>query len=215
VLLLALAWRDAAVFAVTLNKCCDIGLALQHPDASCKADIYEEDWLPPVFATNPEGGFMVASPQNWTISAGSRPVCNNGKLPTLIRSPAESPVFFLLDNESLSLLMLHNTDATSNPLFDPEAFCVDRQSALVCGAPLQEGIRKCCGPDAGYSETKASCVHGEQYNSVEINKVASASGFPICHNGPSGMYIVARGWGKFDSCSGQREWIFAACTPAH
>lgn len=190
VLLLALAWRD--VFAVTLNKCCDIGLALQHPDASCKSDIYEEDWIPLIYASNPQGGFYhTALPQNWTISAGTRPVCNNGHLPTLIRSPIESPVFILLDNESLSLLMLHHSDETSPPLFAPDAFCVDRQTALVCDAPSQEGIRKCCGPNAAYSETNASCVHGEKFNSDEINKVASASGFPICHNGPSGIYIVA------------------------
>ncbi|KAF4519769.1 hypothetical protein B566_EDAN010363 [Ephemera danica] len=185
-LLLFVILRHSSVDAAKLNKCCDLGLALQQ-HVVCKADIIEEDWLPQIFALAALGGFEVARPNNVSFSYGTRPVCTNGDLPTFINSPIDGPPSFgllYLDN-SLSLLMFEN----SGHVFSPDTFCVDRHAALVCGAPPKpDGVRKCCGSNAAYSFNKSACVHGEHYNSDELNKVVNGHGFPMCEG--NSMFVV-------------------------
>jgi G protein-coupled receptor Mth (Methuselah protein) len=90
--------------------------------------------------------------------------------------------------------MLHHKDEEP-PMFPPDDFCVDKHAALVCNAPIVEGIRKCCGQNAAYSEAESSCVHTTQFPSTDaLHSAAHATGFPLCAS--SGMYFIA---GELDS----------------
>jgi len=190
VLWTAVALSSGTPAALKLHKCCPYGQYLQS-DSVCKPDLYSEDWMPLIYSSGPNGGFKSKTPDNVDVTPAWRPVCPDGSLPVHLQSPDNS-VYVLLENEVLSLLMLHH-QGEHPPIFAPEDFCVDRQAALVCNAPVMDGVRKCCGQDAAYSEEQGACVHTQRFSAQdEIYSVAKATGFPLCpqHQLSKGTYVI-------------------------
>ncbi|XP_059489772.1 probable G-protein coupled receptor Mth-like 1 [Neocloeon triangulifer] len=173
-----------------LHKCCPAGQYLQD-DSTCKPDLYQDDWIPQIFAVGPNGGFMNKSPDDVQVKPNRRPVCSDGVPPVQHTSSLDYPQFVLLENNEVLSLSLLNHESDEPPIFAPDDFCVDRQTALVCGAPARvDGVRKCCGKNAAYSEEEAACVHTTRFGSDDaLNSVATATGFPVCH--AKSTYVLA------------------------
>ncbi|CAB3371785.1 Hypothetical predicted protein [Cloeon dipterum] len=186
-LLALLVAATTAAASRELHKCCPVGQMLQD-NTSCKVDLESEDWTPLIYAVAPGGGGFQANPSiNLSVTPEWRPVCQDGSLPVMLKSGTVLPLFMLLEmNEQLILTLPHSADL---PIFTPQTFCVDRLSALVCGAPRMEGIRNCCGKDAAYSESLSSCKHNEQQGEP-LDAVTNATGFPHCSS-KSSNYILA------------------------
>nr|CAD7398562.1 unnamed protein product [Timema cristinae] len=165
---------------VRIYKCCSLDQRLD-PGGECVSTPGAE-WLPLVYSPGKKGFLPQGEmPALWEVEAGHLPSCSE-PLAAHQDSP-ELPALLMFENGSL---WLHE----SGGLVEPGLFCVDSGAALVCPShPTVPGsVRKCCGEDAAWSESKGSCVSWSQ-GALNLSGPVVA-GFPPCH-GPQMGYVVS------------------------
>ncbi|KAG7202061.1 hypothetical protein KM043_004739 [Ampulex compressa] len=179
---------------VDILKCCRNGEELVKP-----AEGEEEQSLARCIATtNPWNPFIYSPslktilsqpPAEWSVLQGRRPECSDGTELSYVPYRTANP-FVLLDGGS-AILEIGTDDS-----FGPAEYCADSNALLVCVPKKSEGnlaavtmkprVRRCCGYDAVFQESKKSCSHQKEALDAPAllpnasTAVEIVSGFPTC-----------------------------------
>lgn len=168
--------HTSSVKNVTIAKCCKLDEHLTNENKCAFSD--HNTWTIKVFSPAkrtflPKGTI----PANWHLKADMKPNCAR---PALLTANLGNYVPF--QNGSLFVVEY-------NQLVHPQRYCIDYSTALVCleddNKPQSIAyvrIKKCCGPDAIFSDTNQTCiaVRDASYQiDVGADKTLTA-GFPAC-----------------------------------
>lgn len=181
---------------IEVNKCCRIGEQLEK-NQKCLVGGTEQ-WWPLIYLILKQTYFVPRgeAPRFLRVREQRQPACENPEI--FINNMA------LFSNGSLFLL-------ERNAFVEPDNFCVDKDSALVCfprpqgvdslRAPIKlTKVRKCCGYKLVYNTEANTCVSVDDGHAVLSKKLITNSttidfvfGFPTC--GVTNHFTIA---GKFN-----------------
>lgn len=170
-----------------INKCCRIGEELDKEQRCLVGGT--EKWWPHIFLVFKRTYFLPRgeSPRFFKIRERSVPACDQ---PELFTGNTNMAIF---SNGSLYLL-------ERNTFIEPDSYCVDRETALVCfprpqgadslTAPVAAStkVRKCCGIQSVYNKELENCVPLDFEHELFTKKLVMNStamidfvfGFPTC-----------------------------------
>lgn len=180
-----------------VNKCCRIGEQLDKNTRQCSIGDSDQ-WWPLIFLVVKQTYFSPRgeAPRFLHPRENRQPICEQSEL--FVNNMA------LFSNGSLFLL-------ERNAFIEPDNFCVDKDTALVCfprpqgvdslRAPIKlTKIRKCCGHRSVYNTKENTCASVEEGHDIINKKLISNSsmvdflfGFPTCS--VSNHFAIA---GKFN-----------------
>lgn len=170
-----------------VNKCCRIGEELDKEQRCLVGGT--EKWWPHIFLVLKRSYFLPRgeAPRFFKIRERSVPACDR---PELFTGNTNMAIF---SNGSLYLL-------ERNLFIEPDSYCVDRETALVC-FPRPQGadsltapvatttkVRKCCGLQSVYNKEMENCVPLDFEHELFTKKLVMNStamidfvfGFPTC-----------------------------------
>lgn len=181
-LLCAACWSTARP-TTTVYLCCPRGQGVE-PDGSC-VPTNRDDWLPSLYWA--ENNSLV---EPGLLPAGLRletrlPACNE----SWAGGGGGGPLY-LAERTDMVVEVSQGSLFVNDELFDGRQYCVSPRGLFVCAGDdhpfrkkkLEKRVRKCCQPEAMYSERRAQCVAVNDTNKLKFMSEDTfiLTGFPQC-----------------------------------